>query len=66
MFYKFDRAAKIFEELNTLCRTLDKFEVEKNYALLFTEFSRYCFHKNNYAEVCFSRVYDIFHNRMLP
>lgn len=63
MFFKFDKAAKIFEELNTLCQTLDKFGVEKNYALLFTEFSRFCFHKNNYAEVRVCEIFYVYYSK---
>lgn len=56
MFFKFDSAAIIIDEMEVYRGWLDKREEHVNYALLFTEYSRYNFFKNNYEEVGNLRV----------
>lgn len=58
MYFKFDSAASTCDEIIRLMSKLEEYEEELeacgdyiNYALLYTEFSRYNFFKNNYEEV---------------
>ena len=56
MFYKFDDAAPIMEEIEILRMRLQLCHTSVNYALLFNEYSRYNYLKNNYKEVGTTRI----------
>lgn len=50
MYFKFDSAAVVIEEIEVIRVRLEQYK-RINYASLFTEYSRYNFLKNNYDEV---------------
>lgn len=60
MYFKFDDAEALINEIMSLILDLKKYDEYQNYALLYTEFSRYNFFKNDYEEVSFNDLKTIF------
>ena len=54
MFFKFNDASEIFNEITNLMSLLEERGESPNYILLYTEFSKYSFLKSNYEEVSIS------------
>lgn len=53
MYFKFDAAAQIFTEIITIKVALEQRGEYLDYTILYTEFSKYSFLKNNYEEVTY-------------